>query len=134
MIIPPIRKQDNHGAGHYHAPRGKRLHNGIDLACYPESIILSDIDGYVSKIGYPYPPGGKKGEYRYIEIISSEGARYRYFYVRPVVQVGNEIMEGNMIGLSQDLSKIYPGITHHIHVEIIVDGDYVDPTDLLEGY
>ena len=134
MIFPPIRKRDNHGSGEFGAPRGSRKHRGIDLACYPGSVILSDFDGYISKIGYPYPPNGNKGGYRYVEVTTEEGERVRYFYVKPLVQKNSVVFEGNIIGVSQDITKFYPGMTHHIHVEIIKDGKYIDPTEFLDGY
>lgn len=134
MIIPPIREQDNHGSGAYGSSRGSRKHRGIDLACYPESVILSDRDGHVSKIGYPYPPNGNRAHYRYVEITTEDGYRVRYFYVKPLVEKGAQINNRNIIGLSQTLQPIYPGITDHIHVEVIKDGEHINPSDYLENY
>lgn len=134
MIIPPIRQQDNHGSGEFGAPRVGRKHRGIDLACYPGSIVLSDVDGFVSKIGYPYDPSGPKGKYRYIEISTFDGYKVRYFYVDPLVPVGSMIKEGNIIGRSQNLQHIYVGITHHIHLEVIKNGKYINPSDYIEVY
>lgn len=134
MIIPPIRKQDSHGSGEYGARRGSRVHRGIDAACYPDSVILSDVNGIVTKIGYPYPPEGAKKEYRYVEVTTEDDYRVRYFYVKPLVEKGAQIIEGNILGLSQDLQKIYPDITHHIHLEVIKDGEYINPHDYLGDY
>jgi len=61
----PIRGGDRHGAGHWHASRGSRLHRGVDLACYPDTGIASPVDGIVTKIGYPY---GDDLTYRYVQV------------------------------------------------------------------
>lgn len=126
MIIPPIRKQDGYGAGHYLAPRGDRKHQGVDFACYPDSVVLCDVDAVVCRLGHPYAPTGDRGHYRLIELVSNDGdVLIKYMYVQPLVRVGNIIKKGNAIGIVQDLSKIYPisaetpkGIINHYHVEV----------------
>lgn len=132
MIIPPIRQNDSHGSGAFGASRGGRTHNGVDIACYAGSRILSMTEGVVTKFGYPYNPSHpKKGHYRYVEV-THDGLRYRYFYVSPTVSVGDEIKRGDQLGIAQGLLKLYPGITDHVHFEIKQkDGRYVDPTDLV---
>lgn len=52
------------------------------------------------------------------------------YYCKPKgAQLGDIVAEGDLVGVCQDLTEIYPGITNHIHFEIKnADGDRVDPT------
>lgn len=77
-------------------------------------------DGVVTKIGYPYDPLGNKGHARYVEVSDAGGALCRYFYVEPVVEVGHLLQEGEILGTCQDLNTMYPGITNHVHFEILL--------------
>jgi len=134
-IIPPPRTSDKHGEGHFGAPRGSRTHNGIDLACYGGSLIKTPHHGRVTKIGYPYPPNDpKKGFLRYVQVEEKNGHRCRYFYVAPSVRVGDLLKPGDTVGTAQGLLKVYPGITDHIHYEVIKDGEYIDPVKYLENF
>lgn len=122
--ILPTRKPDRHGAGHYGASRGTRTHRGIDLAAQPGSLILSNVDGVVTKLGYPY---ADHLEYRYVEITAGL-IRHRFFYVEPLVNFGQDVAVGDIIGEVQDLSPLYEGITPHIHYEQKMGNKYLDPT------
>lgn len=122
-----IRGQDAQGSGHWLASRGSRKHLGIDYVCEEGEIICSDIDGTITKIGYPYNPNDKtKGHLRYVEVTDKNRSRVRYFYVKPVVKKGDKIDAGSPVGKSQDLTRIYKGITQHYHLEIIA---YVNPEE-----
>lgn len=128
MIIKPVlRTTDMHGQGHYHASRGNRLHQGVDVAVWPNSQVCAIKRGTVIKLGYPY---ADDLSYRYVRI--QEGtSEVDYFYVEPMVNVGDEIESGDVIGTVQDLEKRYAGITPHIHVQIKVNGHFIDPTDFI---
>lgn len=140
FIEPPMRTTDPLGQGHYHASRGYRLHNGVDVACYPKSVIRAITGGLVSKIGRPYyieqPKNSKdylKNDLRYVEVTNGNMV-YRYFYVTPSVSVGDAIMQDQEIGEAQDLFAIYGDqMTNHIHVEIKDGGNYIDPTAKVFG-
>jgi len=125
-----IREQDVVGAGHYGAPRGNRLHKGVDLITMPGELVKSFTLGEVTKIGYPYDPSDeKRGHLRYVEV-SFDGTRFRYFYVQPLVEVGDQVLVGQSIGLSQNLTEVYPGITPHFHFEVRnSDGFSMNPLD-----
>lgn len=135
-----VRCQDAWGSGHYLAPRGSRLHRGVDFICKAGEPIKPLAPGYVTKIGYPYSPlDPKKGHLRYVEVTGIDGYRLRYFYVKIEVSVGSYVkLEGEsssletILGTSQDLSEIYPGITQHYHFEVINKlGVYVNPHEYL---
>jgi len=132
-VSPPLRGTDVWGSGAFGASRagGSRIHRGIDLACQPESEVLAVSAGTITKIGYPYADAPT---YRYVEITTSTKARERYFYVEPLVEIGEDVEEGGMIGTTQCLGTRYPGITEHFHFEVIRGTDYLNPHDYLRGY
>ena len=127
-IEPPIRGTDKHGSGAFGASRGSRTHNGVDLACYKDSIIGSPCEGVVTKRGFPYSQDDqRKHHLRYVEITDKYDRKHRVFYAFPSVEAGDLVFVGMDIGVSQGLADIYPGITDHIHYEIIEDGEYINP-------
>lgn len=129
MIIPPIRTQDTHGSGEFGASRGSRTHRGVDLCAWPGSVVLSMTPGTVTKLGYPY---GDDTTWRYVEV-TLDGNRFRYFYLRPMVIVGQKVEIGDQLGMVQDLRTRYQGITPHYHFEIInPHGEYVNPKEMFE--
>ena len=132
IIQPPVRGQDSQGAGHYLAPRGNHLHHGVDFACAKGSTVLSLTDGCVTKIGYPYSPADSiKGHLRYVQV-SYDELDYRYFYISPLIKVGDTVSAGDKLGVTQGLTLIYPGITDHFHFEIMRGPDYINPEGFLE--
>jgi murein DD-endopeptidase MepM/ murein hydrolase activator NlpD len=130
------RLSDGYGSGHYGASRGSRTHKGVDFACWAGNNILSPIAGKVTKLGYPY---AKHLEFRYVEVedpISKE--RHRLFYVEPCVEIGQHLLEGEVLGTSQNLLDLYPnGMTQHFHYEVIKykggKKEYIDPNKFLNG-
>lgn len=131
-ILPPARTYDKWGSGEYGAPRGDHTHNGIDIACYPNSIICAIRPGTVTKLGHPYSPADPhKGHYRYVQVTDDKGNNMRYFYIAPFVSDGQIIETGQPIGISQSFDDVYPGITNHVHFEVKKDGKVIDPTPFL---
>lgn len=123
----PIRGSDAQGEGRFGAPRGGKTHRGVDMACYPGTEIYPVKEGIVTKIGYPY-----RNNYslRYVQITDNEGLSWRYFYVEPVVELGDVVCPDTPLGVSQELP--YEDITQHCHVEIRdSDGNYLDPTNMI---
>lgn len=144
-ILPPIRGTDAHGSGWFGASRsgyknGKHIkykHPGVDFCSYKGSIIVSPHSGTVTKIGYPYSPNDqRKGHLRYVQITEHGKYRCRYFYVVPYegIKVGDNIVPGKEIGITQGLVNIYPSITDHFHFEVI-EGvrNFLDPLKYLKG-
>ena len=131
-VIPTeleVRTPDKWGAGHYKAPRGKRTHNGIDYTCPAGYSVLAPVSGVVTKFGYPY---GDDLSFKYIQIshTSAEGDYdHRIFYVSPGWEIGTNVKEGQVIGIAQDLTVRYPGITPHIHYEIKLNGEFINPNE-----
>jgi len=121
---------DTFGSGHYHAPRGNRLHNGIDFIVIPKASVLSLACGKVTKIGYPY---GDDLSFRYVQVTDKDGVDCRYFYVSPSVVVGDTVRRGVKVGIAQDLSTRYKGITPHIHFEVKRNNTFLEPVGYLES-
>jgi len=113
-----IRKTDPQGAGHFGARRngGRRKHLGIDLAAAAGTPVTSPLDGTVTRLGWPY---GDDPSYRYVEVTTGTGLVARHFYVAPGVALGETVTAGkSCLGTVQDLTRRYPQITNHLHLEI----------------
>ena len=134
-IYPPVRREDKHGKGYYLAPRTYGKHRGIDFNCVKGSKIATPNSGEVTKIGYPYDPRDKdKSHLRYVQITERGKYRCRYFYVSPLLSLGTTVNPGDIIGITQGLLKVYPGINDHFHYEVIEGTDnYLDPQKYLKG-
>lgn len=124
MII--LRGTDRHGAGHFGAPRGDRVHNGVDLACSKGAKVCSPASGMVTKLGYPYAAPEKR-HFRYVQVTDSAGFDHRIFYISPTVKVGDSVQIGEQIGIAQGLTELYPGIIDHVHYEVMHGKSYFNP-------
>ena len=50
--------------------------------------------------------------------------------------VGDVVERGDIIGYAQGLAEIYPGITEHVHWEVMKPGkgkQFRDPVEVLKG-
>ena len=128
-----LRGSDSWGSGAYKAPRGDRLHTGVDYAAAEGTYILSPCIGLVTKLGTAYK---KDPHWRYVEITDLSGCRHRVFYITPLVCDGQEaITILTPIGIAQNISLKYlqqdPSISpmvNHVHYEILrPDGTTIDP-------
>ncbi len=137
LIIPQQREPDAYGAGYFGAPRGSRTHNGVDYACAPGSVILSPVDGVVSKLGYPY---SDDLSFKYVEVTTEDDMRVRLFYVEPSVTTGDQVYAAtSVLGSSQKLGDRYgkddrhaSAITEHVHIEVKnADGGFIHPAGVL---
>ena len=122
----PMRN-DSVGLGHYGAPRGGRTHRGIDYAALPDTVIFPDKPGQVSWLGYVYNGDYR---YRYVQVTDTDGYEHRYFYLNPLVKVGEFVDSETPIGTVQDLTLRHGDkIICHCHKEVKKDGDYFNPDD-----
>jgi murein DD-endopeptidase MepM/ murein hydrolase activator NlpD len=130
-----IRGRDVQGAGWFRAPREGRLHKGIDLVCEAREEVCAFLPGIVTKIGFPYSPDlhPDKAHLRYVQV-DTDGNQLRYFYVNPRVKLGQRVGMNEVLGISQDLRQLYPGITQHFHFEIRDQRKkIVRPSDMFPG-
>ncbi len=128
-----LRGTDEYGSGEYQAPRGHRLHNGVDPCVSPGDPIKSLTYGTVSKIGwcYGWDKYPDRKHLRYVQV-TLDGNDFRYFYCKPTAAQGDNIQPGDELGIAHDLQPFYPGITDHYHFEIIgPDGEFVNPADMI---
>lgn len=124
-IATPGIRSDSQGDGHFGSPRGGRTHRGIDFDIPPGCELFAPVSGEVNKIGYAY---GDDLRWRYIQIRDEQDLNWRIFYVKPDVSVGDNVMKDvDPIGVSDDISSRYPGMTPHIHLEIKDGHKYLDP-------
>lgn len=130
-----VRGTDNHGSGHYGAPRGKRKHRGIDFVCVGGTYILSPIDGILTRIkGIVYSDRNKQ-EYNYVEVTDSNGVHCRCMYVEKWgITKGQQVKRGDILGVAEGIEFLYEGITPHIHFEVRIDRKtYLNPLEYLRG-
>lgn len=131
-----VRGLDAYGGGMYHAARTtgdvQRLHLGVDLVCKPGQILVAPTDGLITRVGYAYP-----GDLRYHSVhIQPNGEPtidIKLLYVACDRTELEKVERGLALGRSQDLELKYPGITQHVHVEIVVGGEHVDPMQYLQA-
>jgi len=116
------RDHDNFGSGAYGARRdgGSRSHEGVDYIAVADQAVRAPISGYVTKIGYAY---GGDDSLKFVEITNPAlGYVARTFYIDPMVTVGEVVRLGAQIGKAESLQSHYPGITDHVHLEIMNAG------------
>ncbi|TCS13597.1 M23 family metallopeptidase [Caulobacter sp. BK020] len=116
------RGHDEFGDGQFGARRdgGSRSHEGVDYVATAGQDVKAPMSGYVTKIGYAY--AGDSG-LTFVEITNPAlGYVARAFYVKPSVEVGQTVRLGETIGADQSLQGHYPGITDHVHLEVMQPG------------
>lgn len=142
MISPTgnkIRVADKNGSGLFGASRdgGKRRHGGVDFIGEPGQQIVSPIDGRILRVAYPYV---QNWDYMGV-LIRGDDYDVKIFYMTPYPDIiGKEVVQGQGIGLMQDITKKYPnvGMTPHVHIQVhlfeenLIDGDRLNPELLFE--
>lgn len=114
-------------------PRGERNHNGVDLAVAQGSAVLAATGGEVTYAG-SNDPGGYGS---WVEITAPDGTVTRYGHMSGInVAQGAKVSAGQMIGQSGGT----PGTAGagnsqgaHLHFEVRVGGNPVDPVSYLAG-
>lgn len=122
------RIQDAWGSGLYHASRAERIHKGLDIVAAPGEKISAPFEGQILRESIPYPDDPS---FRGVFIEGTgkwKGYHMKIFYVEGLLSGG--VKEGQEIATVQNLTKRYPRITNHIHVEVKKDEAQIDPFDL----
>lgn len=126
------RGHDDFGDGFFGARRdgGSRAHEGVDYVATAGQDVHAPMSGYVTKIGYAY---AGDTELKFVEITNPAlGYAARAFYVTPGVEIGQTVRLGQPIGKVESLQDHYPGITNHVHLEILAPGgDRVNAAQLI---
>ncbi len=125
------RGHDDFGDGWFGARRdgGSRDHEGVDYTATAGQAVRAPMSGYVTKIGYAY---AGDTSLKFVEI-TNPALNYaaRAFYVSPGVEVGQTVRLGQSIGTVESLQGHYPGITDHVHLEILDRGERVNAARLI---
>jgi len=122
MMNPTGKKirNDKRGAGYYGAPRSKIVngktvkykHDGTDYEADPGQIVKAPFTGVVERKARPY--AGYSGL-----VLAGIQARAKMFYVKPDPElIGKPVKIGQRVGLAQDISQKYPGVTPHVHLRL----------------
>lgn len=121
IFCPPtqrgLRGTDGCGDGSFGAPRGDRLHRGLDVLAEPGDAIHAACSGTVTKLGFCY---ADDLSYRYVQITHNTlPIVARLLYVLPDVDVGQAVAIGDVVGTAQDIAKRYGnGMKNHCHLEL----------------
>lgn len=120
------RIKDAMGYGHFGAPRGNRLHMGIDFITIPGEAILSPVSGKVTALPYAASDLVHRG----VEIVTGN-QEHQLFYIKPIVKVGQTVTKGQIIGYADDIRKKYgSAMTNHVHHEVKENGKFINPTNM----
>jgi murein DD-endopeptidase MepM/ murein hydrolase activator NlpD len=124
------RTHDGYGSGQFGVSRdgGIRTHRGLDIIAKPSALIFSPIRGTIVREAFPY-----KGDTSVRGVVvkgTNEWTDYevKIFYAEGLLS--GDVLPGQHIAFAQDLSKRYPGITNHVHVEVRRGGKVIDPQDI----
>jgi len=118
MISPTNRgiRNDGAGAGHWGALRHMRRHKGVDYLCTPGQEVIAPCDMQITRIAYPYGDHSYSGIAFRTLILTG-----KLFYFEPDIEVMDRwVMQGQRIGIAQDISLRYPDLSMrpHVHLEI----------------
>lgn len=118
-----VRVSDSFGRGHYGAPRGSRVHGGVDVVCADGSTVYAPFDLTINRRSAPYTDP-KKSAINDGLMVTTEGVCFQFWYVKPDKTSGT-VRKGQKIGTLLPMQSVYPGITSHVHVQRC---DKSDPT------
>ena len=120
-------RNDPMGLGIYGAPRGHRIHQGLDFVCKPgQDVLCPIVSGKLMREAKPYADDEKYSGC----LIWGRQIIIKMFYLKPWKWViGEYIKQGDPIGIAQDISEKYgEDMTPHIHLTIVS----LDPEILME--
>ncbi len=96
------------------------FHTGVDLATSMGADITAPMPGTVVEVGYSRVYGN------YIAVEHSPGVVSYYCHCQAIIaKVGDEVIKGDVIAL---VGSTGVSTGPHVHFEIMVNGEYVDPT------
>ena len=107
-----------------------RIHNGIDIACSSGTPVYSAADGFICEI-YQDPMMGVT-----VGVQHSGGAVTRYRGLAEdtmnLLNTGDEVKRGQVIGASGETALIESAEEGHLHFELCIQGEAVDPGDYMK--
>ncbi|MBJ96261.1 MAG: peptidase M23 [Rickettsiales bacterium] len=122
----PGRVSSDFGMRHDPHHGHHRHHGGLDVAAPRGTPVLAMADGVVVDAG----PRGSYGNF--VEVRHSDGVVSRYAHQDRIdVEVGQEVHAGTQLGTVGSTGR---STGNHLHVEVRLDGDPVDPYRFLKGH
>jgi len=110
----------------YNGDKLQKFHTGIDIEAQNGSPVKSSMEGRVTKVGVS-PDFGK-----YIEIDHGGGLSTKYAHCWHIlVQEGQQVQAGEVIA---EIGNSSVNVGTHLHFEILKDGRYLNPAELLKVY
>lgn len=107
-----------------------RVHGGVDIACSSGTPVLAAADGFVCEVCSDPMMGVTVG------VQHSGGAVTRYKGLSEdsmnLVKTGDEVKLGQVIGASGDTALIESAEEAHVHFELAINGETVDPGDYMK--
>jgi hypothetical protein len=129
LVLPHMRSRghDRYGSGQPGASRdhGSRSHKGLDVLASPGQEVYSPITGNVIREAFPYRDDHTLRGILIRGTGEFSGYEAKLFYVNGLFS--GAIVAGGLIGHAMNLSMRYPGISNHIHLEVTLNGVWVDP-------
>ena len=118
--IADVRRGNIEGWGFYLAPRGQRLHKGVDLNYAPGAAVISETQGKFVKFT---SDNNGRGKAKYIIIANDDGTFSSYMYVKNCpLKLGARVGPGDIIGYAADLQALkdnYAGVPNHVHFAVM---------------
>lgn len=103
------------------------LHSGIDLAAAEGTPLLAAAAGTVKSVSTV----DASAEGKNVKITHSDGTETQYMHLSNVlVQAGDTVAGGQLIGEVGNTGRSYGA---HLHLSILVDGEFVDPLTFLQA-
>jgi murein DD-endopeptidase MepM/ murein hydrolase activator NlpD len=120
MPVQDATLSSNFGMRNHPVLGGRRNHKGVDLAQPTGTPVYATADGVVSKAA-PFSSYGN-----YIQIEHGGGLETRYAHLSGfAVATGDQVRKGQLIGYVGSTGR---STGPHLHYEVRVAGDAVDPT------
>ena len=119
-------------------PNGKRkMHKGIDYLCEVMDPVYAAHDGTISRDGFERDRGGKEhndGYGRRIALVGPDGLETRYAHLTlEVYKRTMRVRRGDLIGFAGRTGNVGPNTPTHLHFEVRIDGEPVNPDWWLTG-
>ncbi len=115
VVDNPVIRIDKLGDGHYLAPRGERLHRGVDYVVVPGANVYAPVNGHIVRESWPYKDGSYSGV-----LFQGSSIAFKIWYFSPYLHlIGEKLKAGTILGKAQDISKRYgKDMIPHIHIEV----------------
>ena len=107
-----------------------RIHKGIDFACAPGTPVLAAAEGTVASVSKDPMMGWT------VALNHAGGASTLYRGLseetRGIVNAGDKVIAGQVIGSSGETALIESAEENHLHFELAVNGKTVDPAEYID--